>query len=369
VRPLACFVVVMMTLAGPASAAERTKLAVVDLGDKGAGTALVQNLTDIITVTLGGLGVFDVLSRADMQQMVAFEQEKQMLGCASDTSCLAELGGALGVALLVTGSVGKVGQSYIVNLVLTDTRTVRILAREQREVAGLDKLTSEVQGGARFLVRGLLKDKQGDLILKVSENGADVEVDGKLVGVTPLGRQTLAGGPHTLRVSRTGFVAWARDVDISSEQPTVVEAALVPSVEFIEAYDARARTWRGGALVAGGLGVAGVLFGGFGYFYAGHLADDFNRDVDARDCRQGASSPQVDCETEFGARRRTISTWSMASAIAGGLGVVALGLGVYLFSEGPTPGIYDSYKVGSSTAVVVVPSLDGGGYAAVATHF
>ncbi len=361
----------IVALASPARAAdERIKLAVLDIADKGVGPALVQNLTDVITVTLGSLGVFDVLSRADMQQMVEFEQEKQMIGCTSDTSCLAELGGALGVALLISGSLGKVGQSYIINLALTDTRTVKVMAREQREVVGEDKLTSEVQGAVRFLVRDLLMRKQGELILKVSESGADVEIDGKLVGVSPLGRQTLAGGPHTVRVSRKGFISWARDVEISNEQPTVLEASLVPSLEFIEAYDARAGTWRGGAYLAGGVGLAGVLFGGFGYFYTRKQADEFNQEAEAKGCRAGSGAPEVDCEAEFGAERRSIATFGTISAISGALGVLALGAGIYLFSEGPTPGLYDSYKVEASPKVVVAPLPKGDGVvAAVSTRF
>src|SRR5690606_8239504 len=139
-----------------------------------------------------------------IQQMVQFEQEKQLLGCETDSSCLAELGGALGVAMLVTGSLGKVGSSYIINLTLTDTRTVTILAREQRQVRSADALMAEAESAARFLVRGLLEEQQGYLVLQSTEAGAEVEIDGRLVGVTPLARQTLAGGPHRVRLSKKG---------------------------------------------------------------------------------------------------------------------------------------------------------------------
>src|SRR5687768_16999194 len=94
-------------------AAERPKIAVIELTDKGVGKDLAENLTDVVTVALGRLGVFDVLSRADIERMLQFEQQRQAIGCESDMQCLAEIGGALGVALLVSGSVGKVGSSYV----------------------------------------------------------------------------------------------------------------------------------------------------------------------------------------------------------------------------------------------------------------
>jgi TolB-like protein len=140
---------VVLLATSPLQAAEKTALAVLSLQDKGAGKELVLNLTDVVTGALSELGVFQVLSRADIQQMVEFEQSKQLLGCDSDTSCLAELGGALGVALLVNGSVGKVGNTYIVNLTLTDASAAKVLAREQRQVQSEAELTSELQSLAK----------------------------------------------------------------------------------------------------------------------------------------------------------------------------------------------------------------------------
>ena len=115
------------------AAPERPKLAVLDLVDQGVGPEAAKSLTDIVTATLTELGVLDVLSRGDLQQMVAFEEQKQLMGCDSDgTACLAELGGALGVAMLTTGTVGKVSDTYIVNLTLIDSRTVTVLPMPTR---------------------------------------------------------------------------------------------------------------------------------------------------------------------------------------------------------------------------------------------
>jgi len=43
--------------------------------------------------------------------MLGFEQKKQLSGC-TDTSCMVAIGGALGVDKIVTGTVGKLGESY-----------------------------------------------------------------------------------------------------------------------------------------------------------------------------------------------------------------------------------------------------------------
>ena len=74
-----------------------------DLEAKGVEKSTAETLTDIVTVSLKKLGgVFDVISRSDIQQMLNFEESKQLVGCTSNSSCLAEIGGALGVARVVT---------------------------------------------------------------------------------------------------------------------------------------------------------------------------------------------------------------------------------------------------------------------------
>jgi hypothetical protein len=363
-RALLLLVVFASPLA--ARAAEKTKLAVLDLQSKGVDKELAQNLSDVVTMALNRLGVFDVLSRSDIQQAIAFEQTKQMFGCESDTSCLAEIGGALGVALLVTGSVGQVGSRYIISLVLTNSSDVSIIAREQREVESASELTNATDGATRFLVRTLLAGQQGEFVLLASESAADVEIDGRIAGVTPFARQPLSGGPHTLRISKTGFVTWARDIDIKKNEPLVVEAKLVPSLEFISAYDQRAGAWRLLALTAAGVGVAGMGFGVGGWIWNGRRATAYAGDVTVANCQQGAvGAPLGDCAA-LKSRHDGISRFDTIAQIVGWTGLVALSVGTYLFVQGPTPGLYDQYKVSADARVGVglLPLVNGVGVVA-----
>ncbi|MEE8410826.1 MAG: PEGA domain-containing protein [Myxococcota bacterium] len=290
------------------------------------------------------------------------KKEKQVLGCESDTNCLAEIGGALGVALLVSGSVGKVGSRYIISLSLTDTATVKVLAREQRQVLSADALTSEMERAARYLVRDLLAGHQGTLIVRASESDADVEIDGRIVGVTPLGRQTLSGGPHRIKLIKTGFITWASDVEIVKNTPLVVDASMVPSIEFINAYEARAGTWRTLAFITGGVGLAAAGFGVAGWAWNGGRADDLRRDVEAANCHAGAEGVALQTCSGFDSRRDAIGRWDIISQAAGWAGLVSLGVGLYLFFAGPNPTAYDQYKPGAGIQVdldVVPISGDG----------
>lgn len=106
----------------------RLKVAVIRLSAKGG---LSQGVVDLFTEALVGdlrkrPGV-SVMSDADMTAILGLERQKQMLGCA-DESCLAELGGALGVDRLITGSVGRIGGTLVVNIASLDPKKVRAVA-------------------------------------------------------------------------------------------------------------------------------------------------------------------------------------------------------------------------------------------------
>ena len=351
---------VVSVLPGVAAGQPNQTIAVLDLADKGAGDTVAKNISDVVTAALTEIGLFDVLSRADIQRMLEFESEKQAIGCESDTSCLAEIGGALGVALLVNGSVGRVGDSWILNLGLTDTREGRVLERVQRKYSDLNELTDDAPGATRFLVRGLLAGRQGGLLVEVSESSAEIELDGKLVGLSPFPRQTVAGGPHRLEVSKKGFITWSKDVDVEPGDLTVVDVGLIPSVEFIEEYEANAFRWRLGAYLAGGVGAAAVGFGAYTYLvYNANRADTLNREIEAAGCSAGTvGQPTVDCDSAFADRRSSIRTWDSVAVGALLGGVAALGAGIYLFAAGPTPGVYDKYGTGVTVAAAPLP---GGG--------
>ena len=62
-----------------------------------------------------------VMGSKEVDAMLGFEQKKQMAGC-TDTSCMVAIGGALGVDKILMGSIGKLGNSYTLNLKLINIK-------------------------------------------------------------------------------------------------------------------------------------------------------------------------------------------------------------------------------------------------------
>lgn len=135
-----------------AAAAARQRVAVLDLrAVQGVQPGTAAVLTAIVTdeTSRGG---FEVVSQADILTMLGFEKQKQMLGC-SDNSCLAELGGALGAAYVLSGQVGEIGSRYHLSVQLLDARRGKVVARAARfSDRNEDALADAAQQAVRTLV-------------------------------------------------------------------------------------------------------------------------------------------------------------------------------------------------------------------------
>jgi TolB-like protein len=112
------------------------KIAVMDLKARsGIDNMVVLSLTDLVCTELSGYEEFEVIARDDMQAMLEHIADQQLLEC-DDIQCLAEVGGALGVAQLMSGNIGKVGDVYLINLKLIDIEKAEVLNRFSKEFKG-----------------------------------------------------------------------------------------------------------------------------------------------------------------------------------------------------------------------------------------
>jgi hypothetical protein len=107
-------------------------------------------LTSLVTIAAGEDARFDVLSSADLKDMVALEGDRASLGCDESTaSCLAEVAGAMGARLVVFGALGVLGEDLLVTLNLFDSRAGisagRVVIRGRDAGALADQIPASVQ--------------------------------------------------------------------------------------------------------------------------------------------------------------------------------------------------------------------------------
>ncbi len=118
------------------AAAPPKKLAVMDLEASGVGPALAQAVSlSIPTDVRGRLPGTQVISKDDIASMLGLEKTQQMLGC-TDARCASEVGSAVGADELVSGRIGKVGDTYVLELKRIDVRAGTVLASSARLIRG-----------------------------------------------------------------------------------------------------------------------------------------------------------------------------------------------------------------------------------------
>jgi TolB-like protein len=120
----------------------------------GVKKALADLLSEVLlTGTARSEAFKSVIGGSDLQEIMSLEQQKGAFGCSND-GCLATLGGALGVPRVIVGSIGKLGQRFLLNIKLIDVEEAKVLMRVNQEVNS----ESELKQSLEQLVGKLLKD-------------------------------------------------------------------------------------------------------------------------------------------------------------------------------------------------------------------
>ncbi len=148
----------VLLLGAPPTADQDAKpgLAALDIAaERGVDDSLVKILTDTLLSGLKSSGRFSsVIGSSDIQAMISMEQQKQALGCDED-SCLAQLGGALGVPYLATGSLGTVGGRFVLNLKLLQVEDARVAERVTKVYNDEKGLIDGLNGAVLDLVKSV----------------------------------------------------------------------------------------------------------------------------------------------------------------------------------------------------------------------
>jgi hypothetical protein len=126
------------------------KLAVWDLVPRDTRATTTQELTSILVSEITRLRKFEVYSQENVRTLAGFTEERMKLGCTS-TQCLTALG-QMDVTRLVSGSVGKIGDTYSISLNLFNTQN----AKAQNAVSEFCRSENELIEMIQKAVRNLL---------------------------------------------------------------------------------------------------------------------------------------------------------------------------------------------------------------------
>jgi hypothetical protein len=108
------------------------KIAVMDVVPRGdVSPRVAQVLTDdVLSEVRRRNPDVSVIGAQEVRALLGAQAERERLGCQpgkDDLACMAEIGGALGAQRLVLGTVGQLGDTYLLTVKLVDVRHAKVL--------------------------------------------------------------------------------------------------------------------------------------------------------------------------------------------------------------------------------------------------
>lgn len=286
-------------------------------------------------------------TEGDAREALQRSSQLQALGSESDELSLAGLGQAVGAAQLLSVTVTRLGEETRVFSRLIDTAKGAVIGR--REVKASEHggdLLEAIKAATRLTLAPLFAGLKGLLDLRVSEEGANVLLDGDQLGTSPLAPIEITGGSHLLAIVKAGFVRHQETVRVGAGESLVRDVKLVPSPEFLRDWRAthgrnRSLAWvsSGATLLLAGAAVA-----------TGVLVNARNADMDAERARYDAldereKALQFDASTatlaELSNAAGQYATLSLGFTAGGVLGGLLAG---YFWIWGEDPDRYAAYE-------------------------
>ncbi len=142
----------------PTSRRRVLSVAVLDLAALDAPAELAQNLTALIAAEIGRYDEVRTVTRREIASLLDLERQRQLLGC-SDEGCIGQIAGALGVAKIVSGQIGRVEHAYILTLQLLDARTGKVDARLARTIPQGEGLVNATKAAVTDLIGDRVSSK------------------------------------------------------------------------------------------------------------------------------------------------------------------------------------------------------------------
>ena len=229
-----------------------------------------------------------VISEADIYTILKGEQTRQRCG-TEDTSCVAEIGAALGVQEAVSGDIGKMGDYWMLNLRRINVRSAEVIGRSSRNIKGDTNVLIESLSGTvaelfgkeadpsvstllvkpepRPKTKALPPTQPGRLVVQTEPTGTSLFLDDNQKGVTPF-EQKMDVGEYKLELKMDGYKTVRGSVAVKSKETTLLNFTLERD------YPMNPYKKAGYATFFSGLGVAAIL-GGAGFVLGSTYADEY----------------------------------------------------------------------------------------------
>ncbi|MBN2496184.1 MAG: PEGA domain-containing protein [Deltaproteobacteria bacterium] len=204
----------LLPLAAPLRAAEPVRVLLWKLRSMGVDSEIAERIESLLGKEIARLPGFQ---RVELGSGAA--------DCDGGAACLLELGRGADAKLVVSGVLGRLGDTFSLDAKVIDAADGRELRRIAQTWGGGDETLIDVmrQVACRLLSP---KDYLGRLQLDINQPDVKVYIDGDYAGRSPLDALPLRPGRHALKLIREGYADVERFVDIAFDRSLAVRIEL-----------------------------------------------------------------------------------------------------------------------------------------------
>jgi len=208
-------------------------MAIIDFEGLGISQQEAQLLTNRLRTLLVQTDNYNIIERGQMEQIFQ-EQNFQLSSCTSQ-ECAVEIGQILGAQQIMTGSIGKIGETFTVDLRIIDVATSEILRTASYDIRGeIDLMLTEgmVEVARRISGESRLGagPRYGTLNVYSEPSGARVFIDNRERGSTPFAATDLpAGEEYNVRLMLDGYQPITRTIKIREGDNPALNVSLQAS--------------------------------------------------------------------------------------------------------------------------------------------
>lgn len=210
---------------GPAASAIGRTIAVLGFDALGMEADKVARLEALFRMELERLAGAPTPSPREIARAV---RGTPLARCGGENTCLAAIGKKLAVEVVVTGNVAQLGDSHVINIKAVDAVTGKELRRIKSDP--LRGTPDELIDAVRVAAYRLLAPERllGSVTVLADIAGAEVRLDGRPIGKTPLPRaiERIPLGKHKLEVVAEGYSPFADEVEVRFQKTSRVLVTL-----------------------------------------------------------------------------------------------------------------------------------------------
>jgi TolB-like protein len=256
-------------------AEEKLKIAVLDFNNTGGISLHESNtLSNRLRSMLVQNSNLIVIERGKMEDILK-EQGFQQTGCTS-TECAVEVGKLLNVQKMVSGSIGKIGETYTIDIVLIDVATAQInrsfMRNHKGAVDGLLEVMKSIcdQIGGFTIKTGEVKK----YVISITSVPAEAVlfINDKEIGKTPFKSTADDGRDLKITIKKENYKDWEQKITVTDN--IEIDAKLEITEDYKEALAKQARKEKEKSIVKkeGGSGKSWLWIGGSAAIVAGGAA-------------------------------------------------------------------------------------------------